>query len=90
MDQDSGLRSWWQDQAPNPRGDVLGIGEQAFSVEDTMAMGTSRSVTFTRCNAVVQVDAFIPANGMAIDLSTVKSAAGHIDQRLKTALCGKK
>jgi hypothetical protein len=81
--------TWWHGQAPNPRADVLGIGERAFSVEEHVAMGTSRSVTFTRCNAVVQVNAFIPVNGLAIDFSGVKSAAGRVDQRLKKAICGK-
>lgn len=81
--------TWWQGQAPNPREDVLGIGERAFSVEEQRAVGTSRSVTFMRCNAVVQVNVFIPVNGLAIDFSGVKIAAGHVDQRVKKAICGK-
>jgi hypothetical protein len=81
--------TWWQNQAPPTRETVAGIGDRAFRVEQQVATGTSRSITFTRCSAVVQVDAFIPMNGLAIEYSAVEQAAKRVDQRLHQALCGK-
>lgn len=80
---------WWQDQAPATRADVSGVGEQAFSAEENTPLGTGRSITFTRCNVVAQVNAFIPADGLAIDLSAVQQAAVRVDQRLQASVCGR-
>lgn len=80
---------WWQAQAPATRAEVSGVGERAFSAEENTPLGAGRSITFMRCNVVAQVNAFIPADGLAIDLSAVQQAAARVDQRLQAGVCGR-